>query len=106
MSRESDTIPFQTLAIMRQKEALNLARQYKRLLQEAHIPVMTIIVFGSAARDKMHEQSDIDVAVVGTSFKGDRMQEMHDIRKLRRSLGYKLQPIWFYPDTILHLKHN
>ena len=100
MPPESNTIPLQAFVMMRQQDALQLARQYKLLLQEAHIPVITLIVFGSAARDEMHEQSDVDVAVVGTSFKGDRMQEMHDIRKLRRSLGYKLQPIWFYPEHL------
>ena len=85
---------------MQQTEALALARQYKRLLQEAHIPITALIVFGSAGRNEMHEQSDVDVAVVGKSFRGDRMQEMHDIRKLRRPLGYKLQPIWFYPEHL------
>jgi len=100
MPRESNTISFHALVMMRQQDALKLARQYKMLLQEAHIPVAMIIVFGSAARDEMHEQSDVDVAVVGASFRGDRMQEMHDIRKLRRSLGYKLQPIWFYPEHL------
>ena len=58
------------------------------------------IVFGSVARNEMHEQSDVDIAVVGTSFKGDRMQEMYDIRKLRYPLSYKLQPIWFYPEHL------
>ena len=85
---------------MKQKEALQLAGKYKRLLQEANIPVQSLIVFGSVARDKMHDQSDIDIAVVGASFKGDRMEEMHEIRKLRRSLSYKLQPIWFYPKHL------
>ncbi len=48
----------------------------------------------------MHEQSDVDLAVVGTSFRGDRLEEMHDIRKLRRPISYKLQPIWFYPEHL------
>ena len=86
--------------MMQQKEALALAKKYKKILQEANIPFFSVIVFGSAARNEMHEQSDIDVAVVGTSFKGDRFEEMHDIRKLRLSLGYKIQPIWFYPEHL------
>ena len=85
---------------MKQKEALQLARKYKSLLKEANIPFQSLIVFGSAARDEMQDQSDIDIAVVGTSFKGDRMEEMHDIRKLRRALSYKIQPIWFYPEHL------
>ena len=86
--------------MMQQKEALELARKFKILLQEAHIPFTALIVFGSAARNEMHEQSDVDVAVIGKPFREDRMQEMHDIRKLRRPLGYKLQPIWFYPEHL------
>ena len=85
---------------MNQKEAFALAKKFKQLLQEANIPVSALIVFGSAARNEMHEQSDVDVAVIGTSFKGDRFQEMHEIRKLRRPLGYKIQPIWFYPEHL------
>lgn len=85
---------------MMQQEALQLAKKYKKRLQDANIPVTAFIVFGSVARDEIHEQSDIDIAVVGSPFKGDRMKEMLDIRKLRWSLSYKLQPIWFYPEHL------
>ncbi|MBI3619060.1 nucleotidyltransferase domain-containing protein [Candidatus Peregrinibacteria bacterium] len=85
---------------MTQEEALDLARRYKQSLQEARIPMSAFIVFGSVARNEMHDQSDVDIAVVGTSFKGDRLQEMHDIRKLRYPISYKLQPIWFYPEHL------
>jgi len=85
---------------MTQEEAFELARRYKQLLQGAGIPLSAFIVFGSVARNEMHDQSDVDIAVVGTSFKGDRFQEMHDIRKLRYPISYKLQPIWFYPEHL------
>ena len=85
---------------MNQEKAFALAKKYKQLLQEAKIPVIEMIVFGSAARNDMHEQSDIDIAVIGTSFRGDRFEEMHDIRKLRHSLSYKIQPIWFYQEHL------
>ncbi|MBI1812269.1 nucleotidyltransferase domain-containing protein [Candidatus Peregrinibacteria bacterium] len=85
---------------MTQEEALDLARRYKQSLQEARIPMSAFIVFGSVARNEMHDQSDVDIAVVGTSFKGDRLQEMRDIRKLRYPISYKLQPIWFYPEHL------
>lgn len=83
-----------------QEQALQLAAAYKRALQEAGIPFTKFIVFGSVARNSMHEQSDIDIAVVGTSFKGDRFEEMHMIRTLRYPVSYKIQPIWFYPEHL------
>lgn len=85
---------------MNKQEAFALARKYKNLLQEAKIPVTACIVFGSVARSDMHEESDIDIAVVGKPFRGDRIQEMHIVRKIRQPLGYKLQPIWFYPEHL------
>ena len=100
MVTKNGDIPFNPPLMMQQKEALALAKKYKELLQEAKIPVTALIVFGSVARNDMHDQSDIDIAVVGTSFRGDRLEEMNDIRKLRLSLGYQLQPIWFYPEHL------
>ena len=91
---------FQTLSMTQQQEALQLAKRYKEVLRKAGIPFTKFIVFGSTARNEMHEQSDIDIAVVGTPFGIDRLQEMHEVRKLRRPLSYKLQPIWFYPEHL------
>lgn len=85
---------------MNQKAALTLAKKYKNSLSEAKIPFVSVIVFGSAARDQMHEQSDIDIAVIGQPFKGDRFEEMTEIRMLRHPISYKLQPIWFYREHL------
>ena len=48
---------------MNQKTALSLAKRYKNSLEEAHIPFLSVIVFGSVARNAMHEHSDVDIAV-------------------------------------------
>lgn len=85
---------------MKKTEALDLARQFKMALKGAGIPFSSVTVFGSAARDTMHAHSDIDIAVIGTSFKNDRMQEMHELWRLRRPISYKIQPIWFYPEHL------
>lgn len=98
MAKKDRAASFPVLETMNRQEAFSLAKRYKKTLEEAHIPFSKCIVFGSVARDEMHEWSDVDIAVVGASFKGDRLEEMHEIRKLRRSLSYKLQPIWFYPE--------
>lgn len=87
-------------AIMNQKEAFALAKKYKLSLLKAKIPFVSVFVFGSAARNQMHMHSDIDIAVVGNSYKGDRFKEMTEIRMLRHPISYKLQPIWFYPEHL------
>ena len=85
---------------MTQEEVLQVALEYKLALKEARVPFHSVILFGSAARDEMHPESDIDIAVVGTSFKKDHMQEMHELWRLRRPISYKLQPIWLYPEHL------
>ena len=79
---------------------MQLARQFKKALHAAGVPFDSVIVFGSAARNSMHEQSDIDVAVIGKPYKGDRMDEQHALSRIRRGISYKLQPIWFYPEHL------
>ena len=85
---------------MNQEMAFALAKKYKHSLSEAKIPFLSVIVFGSAARNQMHENSDVDIAVIGKPFRGDRFEEMTEIRMLRHPISFKLQPIWFYPEHL------
>lgn len=85
---------------MKQQEALLLAREYKSLLLKRKIPVRSVIVFGSAARGTMHEQSDIDIAVIGTAFLGSRHEEAIAVRKARWPISMKIHPIWLPPDYL------
>lgn len=48
----------------------------------------------------MHDHSDIDIAVIGRPYKGDRMSEQHALSRIRRGVSYKIQPIWFYPEHL------
>ena len=96
---ESGTISYQAAA-MNREEALQTAARFKKALLDEKIPFEEVIVFGSAARDTMHEQSDIDIAVVGRSYKGNRMDEQHALSRIRRGISYKIQPIWFYPEHL------
>lgn len=48
----------------------------------------------------MHDNSDIDIAVVGMPFGTDRMTEMHALWCLRRPISEQIQPIWFYPKHL------
>jgi len=79
---------------------MQVASQFKQALQVAGVPFVSVIVFGSAARNSMQEQSDIDVAVVGRPYKGNRMDEQYALSYIRRGISYKIQPIWFYPEHL------
>ncbi|HLD71328.1 MAG TPA: nucleotidyltransferase domain-containing protein [Candidatus Peribacteraceae bacterium] len=85
---------------MSREEALQTASRFKQALRAAGVPFDSVIMFGSAARDTMHEQSDIDLAVVGKPYKGNRMDEQHALSRIRRGISYAIQPIWFYPKHL------
>lgn len=85
---------------MNRRKALQTARRFKAALKSAGVPFQSVIVFGSVARDTMHEQSDIDIAVIGESYKGNRMNEQLELSRIRRGISYKIQPIWFYPEHL------
>ncbi len=85
---------------MKRDDALKLAQQYKKILLESNIPVKSVIVFGSFARGESHEESDIDIAVIGDPFLGSRHEEAIAVRKARWSLSMKIHPIWMYNDYL------
>lgn len=85
---------------MKREQALQTARTFKKALLDAGIPVVSVFVFGSVARNTMDDQSDIDIAVVGQPFKGNRMDEQHELSYIRSGISYKIQPIWFYPKHL------
>ncbi|MBU0459141.1 nucleotidyltransferase domain-containing protein [Patescibacteria group bacterium] len=85
---------------MKRADALKTAGRFKKALNEAGVPFHSVIVFGSVARNTMHEQSDIDIAVIGIPYKGDRMDEQFALSRIRRGVSYKIQPIWFYPEHL------
>lgn len=85
---------------MSREEAMQTASQFKQALSAAGVPFDSVIVFGSVARNNMHEQSDIDIAVVGKPYKNNRMDEQHALSSIRRKLSYDIEPLWFYPEDL------
>lgn len=85
---------------MNQSQALSLAKKFKQSLLEAGVPLQSVVVFGSVARNEMHDDSDIDVAVVGNAFLSDRTEESKVVWRARRPISYKIQPLWFYPEQM------
>jgi predicted nucleotidyltransferase len=56
---------------MRKSEAIEITRAYADRVHSEIDPNADIFLFGSAARDEMDEQSDIDIAVLSSSFTED-----------------------------------
>jgi predicted nucleotidyltransferase len=76
---------------------LKLLRKYLQRLNENNIPIQKAILFGSYAKGKSTDESDIDIAVISTTFKGDRYSDRRMIVHFRRGLDSRIEPMPFTP---------
>jgi predicted nucleotidyltransferase len=76
---------------------INLIRLYIDRLKENNIPVERVLLFGSYMKETPREDSDIDIAVISSAFKGDRYLDRRRIVPLRRGIDSRIEPIPFTP---------
>lgn len=76
-----------------------LIKRYIQELEKKHIHVEEAIIFGSYAKGKPKEESDIDVALVSPSFTGNRFEDRRKIVPLRRKIDSRIEPIPFSPKA-------
>lgn len=77
---------------------INLIKEYITRLKEHNISVEKVLLFGSIMKGTSREDSDIDIAVISSSFKGDRYSDRRLIVPLRRGIDSRIEPIPFTPD--------
>jgi len=76
---------------------INLIRKYIDRLKENNIPVEKDLLFGSYIKGTPREDSDIDIAVISSAFKGNRYLDRRLIVPLRRGIDSRIEPIPFTP---------
>ena len=76
---------------------VKLLKKYLERLEENNIPVQKALLFGSYASGKPRKDSDIDIAVISTAFKGDRFSDRRMIVPFRRGLDSRIEPMPFTP---------
>ena len=77
---------------MDKSEAIEKIRQYRLLIKE-HFDLDKVYLFGSYANETNREDSDLDVAIVVNSLKGDYFSITPIIWKLRRQIDDRIEPI-------------
>lgn len=75
-------------------------RRYKEKLIENKIPVKRVILFGSYAKGTAKPWSDIDIAVVSSSFGQDYFDETLQLMRARRDINLSIEPHPFHPDDL------
>jgi uncharacterized protein len=77
---------------------INLIKEYILRLKENNISVEKVLLFGSIMKGTSREDSDIDIAVISSSFNGDRYSDRRLIVPLRRGIDSRIDPIPFTPE--------
>lgn len=83
---------------MDKAEAIIKIQQYRFLLKD-YLDVDKVYLFGSYAKETNREDSDIDVAIVVNSIKGDYFSTTPLIWKLRRQIDDRIEPIIIEKDN-------
>lgn len=75
-----------------------LAQKYYNRIFKSNIPIDSMYIFGSAAKDTMRSASDVDVCVVSTAFGKDSTKERVFLMKLREGISEIIEPHPYSPE--------
>jgi predicted nucleotidyltransferase len=86
MAQRNRCYSFPTLTVstgLSKRKGLRIAERMKKNLLARNIPIDAVYLFGSLAEGKVHEWSDVDVAVVYMPFRDDQWEEHSEIASVR-----------------------
>ncbi|MDR2679419.1 MAG: nucleotidyltransferase domain-containing protein [Tannerella sp.] len=90
--------------MLTQNAAIDIVRNYAREIEKQGVNLRTVILFGSFAKGRQHEWSDIDVALVADDFTGigfiDRERFLHvGIKKPYIRIESKTYPTDYFRNS-------
>ncbi len=77
---------------------IEISKKYIEELEKNGIKINEAIIFGSHAKGVLHEDSDIDIALISDSFTGIRFDDHRKIVPFRRKIESRIEPIPFRPE--------
>lgn len=78
--------------------ALEIALEYIKKLQEAGIKIDKAYLYGSYAKNRATEDSDIDIAIVSSDLTGDRFEDALFLKRFRMDLDLRIEPLPIRPE--------
>jgi predicted nucleotidyltransferase len=80
------------MAVRSTKYIKNIVKRYYSILLTEGIPVEKVLLFGSYARNKQNENSDVDLAIVLRKFNKDRFNTRLELMKYTRDFEEVIEP--------------
>lgn len=72
--------------------------KYLKAVEAAGFPVVTAYLYGSRAKGKEHQDSDIDIAIISPALSGSSFENRLTLRKLRDEINLLIDPVGFTPE--------
>jgi uncharacterized protein len=86
------------MAARTEPKITDVIKKYIDELERNRIHIFEAVIFGSHARGRARDESDIDVALVSEAFTGDRFEDRRKIVPLRRRIDSRIEPTPFKPE--------
>ncbi|OGP69032.1 MAG: hypothetical protein A2170_06215 [Deltaproteobacteria bacterium RBG_13_53_10] len=91
--------------VKKRREIKKIVSKYKNSLETLGINVSQIILYGSYAKNRAKEYSDIDIAVVSPDFKKlDLFERQELLSKAHHKFGEPIEPIGLTPEQLKEKK--
>ena len=74
------------------KKTVEIARLYAQKVR-SQMPVSMVVLYGSCARGTAKKHSDIDIAVVVDTFRGDYLKTSAELFNLVRTVNKRIEPV-------------
>ena len=87
---------------MVERSTAKIVEDFHAILTKYGIDVDKIVLYGSYAKGRNHEDNDIDVAVVSRDFGKDRTEEGMLLFRLAGELDSRLEPVPISLDSYEH----
>jgi len=102
MPKTNGSIAKEAVAVVKKRrEIKKIISRYKKSLETLGISVSQIILYGSYAKNRAKEYSDIDVAVVSPDFKKlDLFERQELLSKAHHKFGEPIEPIGLTPEQL------
>lgn len=82
------------------KKIVKLVTNYVSEVKRSGIPVSCAYLFGSYAKNKANEFSDIDVCVISSKFGKDYIEDSLKLKRIANNVDYRIEPVPFATNDI------
>lgn len=80
---------------------MEIVNRFLSRLDEEGIHVELAYLFGSYAKGKENDWSDIDVAIISPEITGDSIEDIIRLTKISSKIDARIEPIPFNPDSFV-----